>query len=118
MSWYHLPSQLFIASIVCIVLIRTFLVSRKNKLSGGFVLLWTLLWSSALLVLFNLDRLSQISSRIGIGRGVDLVVYLALILLFWIVFQLALAHKRLERQLTVAIREQALQAASTQKPKI
>jgi hypothetical protein len=43
-----------------------------------------------------------------VGRGADLVVYLAIVLLFILVFQLHVSHVRMERELTKLVREEAL----------
>jgi hypothetical protein len=51
---------------------------------------------------------SFIANVVGIGRGADLVVYLGIVLLFVLVFQLHVSHVRLERELTKIVREETL----------
>jgi hypothetical protein len=73
---------------------------------------WHWLWSigvvGGLVVIWYPDTASFIANVVGIGRGADLVVYLGIVLLFVLVFQLHVSHVRLERQLTKIVREEAL----------
>ena len=109
MTLYHLPSQLFIALIVCIALYHTYLGAKRNKLSKPFLTIWLSFWLLILLTIFNLDKLSLLAQTLGIGRGVDLVIYLSLIFLFYQIYHLIINQKTLTKQITQLTREIALQ---------
>ena len=81
---------------------------RQGAVSGAVALLWTVGVIGGFVVTWYPDTASFIANIVGIGRGADLVVYLAMLLLFVLVFQLHVAHVRLERQLTKLVREEAL----------
>lgn len=78
---------------------------------------WTVVWIVAA-VTVSLPGLSTVFAQIvGIGRGVDLVVYLSIFLLFILVFHLHVMHDRMERTLTELVRQDALrQISSENKP--
>ncbi len=80
----------------------------QNAVSTAVACLWTLGVAAALVVTWYPNAASRIANIVGIGRGADLVVYLALVLLFVLIFNLHVSHVRLERQLTKIVREEAL----------
>ena len=49
-----------------------------------------------------------LADRIGIGRGVDLVIYIAIVTLFYLVFRLHMKVELINRQITKVVREKAL----------
>lgn len=96
-------SAAFIASL--------WLVWRRHKqqaVSGAVALLWTIGVIVGMVVTWYPNTASAIANFVGIGRGADLVVYLGIVLLFVLVFQLHVSHVRLERQLTKIVRAEAL----------
>lgn len=81
---------------------------NQNAVSTPVALLWTFGVIGGLVVTWYPDTASFFASLVGVGRGADLVVYLGIILLFVLVFQLHVSHVRLERELTKMVREEAL----------
>jgi hypothetical protein len=45
---------------------------------------------------------------VGIGRGADIVLYCAVLVGTFVAFRLSLAQRRLEREMTLLVREVAL----------
>ncbi|HVM90336.1 MAG TPA: DUF2304 domain-containing protein [Verrucomicrobiae bacterium] len=81
---------------------------RQQAVSKGVAWLWSVGVACGLIVVWYPNSASWIANFVGIGRGADLVVYLAIVLLFVLVLQLHVSHVRLERQLTKLVREDAL----------
>lgn len=73
------------------------LVLAVFALAGVFVLMPS--WSS------------QLAQRVGVGRGVDLVIYVALLLLGFVCLVLYSQHRQLKTQLTQLARDAAIRAA-------
>ncbi len=69
---------------------------------------WTLVWGIAAIFVIRPDTTTRLAHLVGVGRGADLVLYASVIALLILVFQLHVAHQRLERSLTELIRAQAL----------
>jgi hypothetical protein len=61
------------------------------------------------LLVINPDLTSQIASRIGIGRGTDLLIYLFILASLFHAANVRAQLKHLQEQLTVLMRNQALQ---------
>jgi len=81
---------------------------QQQAVSGAVASGWTLGVIVGLVVTWYPDTASVIANIVGVGRGADLIVYVGLVLLFVLVFQLHVSHVRLERQLTKLVREEAL----------
>jgi hypothetical protein len=81
---------------------------RQQAVSRAVAWLWTLGVFAGLVIVWYPNTASLLANLVGIGRGADLIVYLAVVLLFVLVLQLHVSHVRLERQLTKLVREEAL----------
>jgi len=81
---------------------------RQQAVSGAVAWLWTMGVIVGMVVTWYPNTASFIANVVGIGRGADLVVYLGIVLLFVLVFQLHVSHVRLERELTKIVREETL----------
>ncbi len=69
---------------------------------------WTVVWLGAA-VLVSLPGIANFfADLVGIGRGVDLVIYISVFALFLLVFHLHLVHDRIEKSLTELVRHDAL----------
>ncbi|MDX1909631.1 MAG: DUF2304 domain-containing protein [Bacteroidia bacterium] len=74
-------------------------------------LLFSAAMLAALVFTLILDTSTQLAQWLGVGRGVDLVTYVALLTLSVVCVGLYLRIARLEQQLTTLVRAQALQQA-------
>ncbi len=69
---------------------------------------WSVVWILAAVVVMIPNVTSNLAARVGVGRGVDLVVYASVAVLFMLVFKLFIQHEKIERKLTEAVRHEAL----------
>lgn len=74
----------------------------------GFIY-WLAFWFAAAGIVIWPDATFVIANKLGIGRGADLVVYLALVILFFSVFRLMAGVERQKREITELTRTLALQ---------
>ncbi len=95
---------LIIAAIFAVVFIRF----RNKELTRVQFLFWLLVWILAGLLVIDPGIPQGIADRIGVGRGVDLVMYGALLFLFYCTFRLFLHLERIERDITKIVRHIAL----------
>ncbi len=75
---------------------------------------WTLFWMLAAAVVWVPESTSRIARWVGIGRGVDVVVYTSVAVLFYMVFRIIVRIEKIERDITVIVRKHALQDAKKQ----
>lgn len=69
---------------------------------------WSVIWILAAVVVMLPNVASSLAQRVGVGRGVDLVMYASVAGLFILVFKLFIQHEKIERKLTEAVRQEAL----------
>lgn len=82
--------------------------ARERVIRRREALLWSLLWIAAAILIFWPELASRVASFVGVGRGADLVVYAAVIVLFVLIFNIHVFLDRLERKLTQLVRHEAL----------
>lgn len=81
---------------------------RRGGLSLVQLALWSLLWLAVAGVVLRPETASIVARRLGVGRGADVVVYLALAAVFYLLFRLLARLEDHERQITRLTRELAL----------
>ncbi len=69
---------------------------------------WSVLWLGGVAVTLIPKITERLASVFGVGRGVDLILYAAVAVLFFLVFKLFISHEKLERKLTDVVRREAL----------
>ncbi len=84
---------------------------NRGRISRVSAALWSLLWIAVGVVVMLPDSTTFLAHRLGVGRGVDLVTYLALLFIFFLLFRLFSRIEELERDITRLVREIALQRA-------
>ncbi len=101
-------SQLLLSTIIIFIIYKTAVSFRRGNLSRNFTSIWLLLWISVLFFIFEQNTLIRVAHFLGISRGVDLVIYLAVILTFYLIYKIFSALNRINRKVTEIIREIAV----------
>lgn len=81
-----------------------------GKRWGAF---WLIFWLGVGAVVALPWTTSLLAARLGVTRGVDLVVYVSVIALFYLVFRLTIKIEKLEGNITKLVREIALKDIPT-----
>ena len=80
----------------------------QRVLRLGEALVWSVVWGGAA-VTISLPMVSgRLATMFGVGRGADFIVYSSVALLHLLVFRLFVDNVRMERQLTLIVRREAL----------
>ncbi len=88
---------------------------RKRELPTGLLVAWTLLWVALSLVV-QLPQQTDVLARIlGVGRGVDVLLFASVVALVLLLFRVYLRIERMEREITTVVRELALLRAEQDK---
>jgi small membrane protein len=80
--------------------------SAEVSLLGFFF--WTVLFSLAIITTIFPFLASNLAHGIGIGRGVDIIIYVSIVILFYLIFRLYVYVQDLRHELTTLIRKLAL----------
>ena len=101
------PLQILVGIASLFALSRAYLRYRDGKLSGKELLFWTGIWVAVLVVAFHPEITTKLSRYFGIGRGIDLVIYSSIILIFYLLFRIYVKLETLEQDFTKTVRELA-----------
>ncbi len=107
--------QIILLVFITFFLSRVYLRSKEKLIPAKMALFWTVIWLLALAGILLPSTTTQIAALFGVGRGVDIIVYLGISILFYLVFRIYVMIEDLRREVTKVVRTIALQNAA--KPK-
>ncbi len=100
--------QIVLVVFFLFAILKVFGRYRTNDLRLFGLIFWTVFWIAAGLVVLWPNSTMQLANLLGVGRGVDAIIYLALALLFFIFFRITVQVERLSRDVTKLTRKIAL----------
>jgi len=80
----------------------------RHRTGWGVRLVRTVVWLVAALAIAHPEDVQWLGSQLGIGRGADLVLYLAVLGFLGVTFAFYSRYIRLQRQITELVRQMAL----------
>lgn len=84
---------------------------RRRRVSPRGIVFWTMVWLLVAVVAIWPDATYVVADAVGITRGADLVLYLGLLAVFFILFRNAVRMEKIERDLATLARIFALKNA-------
>lgn len=105
--------QYIVTGIIAVILVQLIVRVIKDRTQFFKLLFWGLFWGVALIFIWlptnTIDKLGQL---FGVGRGIDVLVYLSIVFLFYYIFRQNEKVNKLEKQITKLVRELAKSNAS------
>ncbi len=83
-------------------LIRNFLNKKISKID---FIGWLCFWLIALTIVIYPDITNWLARFLGIGRGADVIIYFALIIIFYFLFSFSRKLRSMEKSITDVVRE-------------
>lgn len=105
----NLTLQVALLAIIAIMALHTLAQRSRGKIGTLQLSMWLAIWSAGAVVVALPDFATKLAHRLNIGRGADLVIYVSIPVLFYIVFRLLLRVERLNRDVTDLARALALE---------
>lgn len=102
--------QVILATFALGMIALTWLKSRHAQIRPLAFLLWLLLWGVALIVVLFPAMTSMVARYLGLGRGVDLVLYVGVLYIYFLIFTIQEKIGKIERDLSIIVREIAFMA--------
>lgn len=100
--------QLLLVLFAAYALFRAFWRWRRGGLPLAHLLAWTAFWIAVAVIVLRPETATVLARTLGVGRGADVVVYLALAAVFYLLFKMFAKIEDVERQLTRIVRDLAL----------
>jgi len=104
--------QLILIFIIVVIILRLIFKLKIKEVNPKQFFSWLFLWLVAILVIWQPQLTVVLANRVGIGRGVDLVIYVAIIVIFYLMFRLLLRIEQVEKNITKIVRADALKNIS------
>lgn len=100
--------QIVLVVFALFALSRVLLRFRRGGMPILHLLLWVLFWAGVIVVALLPNTTFVLARWLGVGRGADVAIYLALVLAFYMLFRMFGKVEDLERQITRVVRAAAL----------
>lgn len=101
-------AQIFLFTLAVLALIVVVRRYRQKKIGLLPFLLWLPLWGGVAVVILFPEITVTVAGVLGIGRGADLVIYLSIVLIFYLIFRVGVRMERMDREITQIVRSLAL----------
>jgi small membrane protein len=100
--------QIVLICFAAFAMSRVLLRYRRGGMRVLNLFLWLLFWTAVVVVVVQPDTTSLLATWLGVGRGVDIAMYLSILMLFYLLFRSFTKIEDLDRQLTRVVRANAL----------
>jgi len=99
--------QQFLAFIVIFYfLFRLFWQKKKNEISRNEFVFWLFFWIIALALILFIKEVDRLVASFGFtASGIDVLLYLSVIIIFFLIGRLRLKIEKIEKNLTKIVRE-------------
>lgn len=100
--------QIVLIVFLLFALSRVFLRYHGGQIKLTEFIFWGLLFGTAVIVVILPNETTRLASIMGIGRGVDLIVYASIATLFYLVFRAYVMMEDVRHEITELVRSLAL----------
>lgn len=96
-------------SVICIFIILEAVRKYSSKaIYLPLFLMWSLFWLLILFLIWKPNILNMMATFFQVGRGVDALFYLSLIILFYIIFRISVELESIKQKLAIIVRKIAI----------
>ncbi|OGG87675.1 hypothetical protein A3B87_01015 [Candidatus Kuenenbacteria bacterium RIFCSPHIGHO2_02_FULL_39_13] len=100
--------QIFSSIFVLFVLWRVIAKFRRRELKPSEFITWLVFWFAVGVAFITPETLTLLANILGIGRGADLVLYFAVVIVFYLIFRIFARLEKMERDITKVVRKNTL----------
>ena len=100
--------QFILIAIIVLIILRLIYQLKNKSINFGPFFGWLIVWVLAIIVIWYPAITTYLATRVGVGRGVDLVIYISVIIIFYLMFRLLIKIGKIEKEITKIVREDAL----------
>ena len=100
--------QLLFTAFALFAIVSVIKKKHEQVLGKYGVSFWVVFWMIAGVVVWWPNATTIIANAFGIGRGADLIIYVSLIVLFYILFKLHVKIESVGRDVTQVVRDRAI----------
>lgn len=94
---------------------RAYLRFKDNRLTKNEFVFWALIWFVVIAIAIVPSILGIFSNILGIQRGMDLIMIISVVVLFYLIFRLYVQLEGVKREITALVRKEALENKNKKK---
>jgi len=110
--WYQIwpinPIEALLTIFALFAWSRAILKFRSKIINQKELIFWSFLWLTAIIIVFIPGKTTFLAHLLGMGRGFDAMVFLAIIALFYAVYRLYIKSNEVDQDITQIVRQMAL----------
>ncbi len=103
--------QILILIFIAYVIYRLAIKLKKREFSIQVFLLWLIFWIAVGVIVVLPQTTQLVADWLGVGRGVDVVIYISILVLFYIVFRIFARIEKIERDITYLVKDISIDKA-------
>jgi len=97
--------QIIALIIIAFFLARLFWQKQKKQINANEFIFWLVFWLLAAIAIISLKWIDKLVANLGFsGSGIDILFYIAVIILFYLIFRLRLHLVKIEKNITKIVR--------------
>ncbi len=102
------PLQIVVVLFALFALSRVIFRLKESNITKKEAFFWSLVWIALIIVVFLPGVAGFIAGILGIGRAIDVVVYAAIIVLFYLIFRIYVRLEKIDHEITTIVRKIAI----------
>lgn len=108
--------QILVLALLALLMLLTVRGVFRGQMRKRIAVFWTLVWGGSAAVLVWPNSTVRVARALGIGRGADLLLYCSVLVMLVGFFYVYIRFRRMDRQLTLLVRELAMRNPSLPPP--
>jgi len=100
--------QILIIFFIIFVLARIIRQFKMGEITNRELFIWFVFWAVVAMAVMVPKKTDDIARLLGVARGADMLVYLSILGLFFIVFKMIVKLERIDKNITKIIRKISL----------
>ena len=102
------PIQVILIIFIFWAISRVYLRAKDKSLTSGEGMFWFSIFALAAVGVIDPNFTTYLARQLGIGRGSDVVIYLSIVLLFYLIFRINVYLENIRHDITKLVREISL----------
>ena len=90
---------------------------KEGQINMTGAMFWTFFWLFGIVVVLRPESAALLANTLGIGRGSDLILYISVVIIFYLIFKLHIKLENINRNLTKIVRKEAVEEGADLRPK-
>lgn len=100
--------KILLLTFIAFAVFRLWKRHHENVISARWLILWMIFWIVAASIVVLPEVTQRLAQIVGVGRGSDLTIYVALLSAYYILFRIMVRIEKMERDISKIVEELAI----------